>query len=356
MVKIGNVQLKNPVLLAPLAGYTDLAFRALAVECGCALVCTEMVSSHGLVLKGPESVRDACTVEEERPVAVQLFGADPAMMVRAATLVESRGTVDIIDINMGCPVSKVVRAGAGAALMKSPGLAGEIVSAVTAATSLPVTVKIRSGWDHSSINAVQVAQIAAFHGAAAVTVHPRTRSSFFTGSIDRDVVKQVVEAVKVPVFFSGDIQSLQDATAAIDYTGCSGIMVGRGALGRPWLITEIASRLTTVRRRLTVVRCRLPVVTDTEVWISHQAKPADVPSGTGSAEDNRSRAVKSLKRHVELAVKYFGSCNAVFSLIPHLSNYIKGVPGARHLRRRISEIRSMESLNDFIKELQEDRT
>ena len=344
MLKIGNLELKNPVLLAPLAGYTDLAFRMLAVECECALVCTEMVSSHGLVLEGRESLRDARTVEEERPVAVQLFGADLAMMVRAATLVESRGTVDIIDINMGCPVSKVVRACAGAGLMKSPGLVGEIVSAVTSATSLPVTVKIRSGWDNSSINAVQVAQIAACNGAAAVTVHPRTRKSFFTGSIDRDVVKQVVEAVNVPVFFSGDIQSLQDAITAIDYTGCSGVMVGRGALGRPWLITEIAARLSSERRHLSAA-------TDTQVQKSHQAKPVDVPSGTGSAEDNKNRAVKFLKRHVELAVKYFGPRDAVFSLIPHLSNYIKGVPGARHLRRRISEIRSMEALNDFINEL-----
>lgn len=237
-MKIGEVEIHGFAALAPMAGVTDRAFRELCVGFGAAYVIGEMVSAKGLAYRSEKSFDLLRLSPEERPAAVQLFGNEPEVMAQSAQAAMAYGP-EIIDINMGCPAPKIVSGGCGSALLKQPSLCGEIVAAVKAAVPVPVTVKIRKGWDSRSVNAVQVAQICEQAGADAITVHGRTREQQYAPSADWEIIRQVKQAVSVPVIGNGDITCARDAAAMYEQTNCDLVMVGRGALGNPWIFQEI---------------------------------------------------------------------------------------------------------------------
>ena len=241
---IGNVEIKGKTVLAPMAGICNSAFRKIIKEMGCSLIYAEMVSDKAIFYRN-EKTKEMLFMEEiERPIAQQIFGSDKESFVEAAKYIEKTMHPDIIDINMGCPVPKVaLKSQAGAALLKNPEKIREIVSSVVEAVSVPVTVKIRSGWDQNSINAVEVAKICEEAGASAITVHPRTRSQGYSGKADWKVIKKVKENVNIPVIGNGDITDIYKAKQMLDETGCDLIMIGRGVLGNPWLIREINAYL-----------------------------------------------------------------------------------------------------------------
>ena len=241
---IGNVEIKGKTVLAPMAGICNSAFRKIIKEMGCSLIYAEMVSDKA-VFYGNQKTKEMLFMEQiERPIVQQIFGSDKESFVEAAKYIEKEMKPDIIDINMGCPVPKVaVKSQAGAALLKDPQKIYEIVSSVVKAVNVPVTVKIRSGWDQNNINAVSVAKICESAGASAICVHPRTRSQGYSGKADWNIIKQVKEAVKIPVIGNGDITDIYKAKAMLDETGCDLIMIGRGVLGNPWLIREINAYL-----------------------------------------------------------------------------------------------------------------
>ena len=237
-LKIGNVTLENNLILAPMAGVTDLPFRLLCKEQGAGLLCMEMVSAKAILYKN-RNTEELLTIDKrENPVSLQLFGSDPDIMSEIAKQIEDR-PFDILDINMGCPVPKVVNNGDGSALMKNPKLAGEIIEKTARAIKKPVTVKIRKGFDEEHVNAVEMAHIAQESGAAAVAVHGRTRSQFYSGKADWDIIRQVKEAVSIPVIGNGDILTAADVIAMQKQTGCDGFMIARGAEGNPWIFKQI---------------------------------------------------------------------------------------------------------------------
>ena len=258
-MQIKSLHLESPLILAPLAGYTDLAFRLLCRQFGAGLCYTEMISCHGLVYQKEKTQLLTRTVPEERPVALQLFGADPIIMGEAAALVSDM-PVDIIDINMGCPVRKVTKKGAGAALMKDAYLAATIISEVCNNTNLPVTVKIRTGWNHDSTVAPDFAKMAEDSGASAIAVHGRTWSQGFVGQVDWQTIARVKKNVAIPVIGNGDVNSYQEALQFMDNTGCDGIMIGRAALGNPWVFspegipTSLAKRMAGLKRHLELIQ------------------------------------------------------------------------------------------------------
>ena len=234
---IGNIKIDNQIVLAPMAGISNSAYRRICKEMGCGLIYAEMVSDKAITFQNQKTLDMLVMREEERPIAQQIFGNDVASFVYAAKFIEENMHPDIIDINMGCPVPKVaVRAQAGSALLKDPEKIFEIVSAVVQAVSIPVTVKIRSGWDQKSINAVEIAKIIEKAGASAICIHPRTRSQGYSGKADWDIIKEVKKTVKIPVIGNGDIKTPEDAKRMLDETGCDAVMIGRGVLGNPWLI------------------------------------------------------------------------------------------------------------------------
>lgn len=260
MLKIAHLVFESPFVLAPLAGYTNLPFRLLCRRYGAALTVSEMISCHGLVYREPNTLRMLASVAAERPVSFQLFGADPDAMADAAEIMASHGP-DLIDINMGCPVKKVTKRGAGAALMTTPQLAEEIIKKVVLRVKVPVTVKIRSGKDQRSTNAVSFAKMAEANGVAAITVHPRTWAQGFSGGIDPDVIARVKKAVAVPVIGNGDVLSRQAGYRMLEQTGCDGVMIGRGALGNPWIFQQ-DKRPEDVREIITTAREHLQLIED----------------------------------------------------------------------------------------------
>ena len=247
MVKIGNVEICGPLTLAPMAGVTDAPFRALCRAQGAALTCTEMVSAKALVYHDEKTKQLLWSPPDEHPAAVQIFGHEPEVMAEAAPMALAYSGADILDINMGCPAPKVANNGAGSALMKDPQLAGEIIYAVAEAVDLPVTVKLRKGWDKAHPNVVELAQIAEQNGAAAVTVHGRTREEMYSGHADWDCIRRVKAAVHIPVIGNGDVTDVQSAALLLEQTGCDAIMIGRGAMGNPWLFRQINAYLTDTR-------------------------------------------------------------------------------------------------------------
>jgi len=304
-MKIGAVTLDNPFILAPLAGYTDLAFRLLCREMGAGLSVSEMISCHGLVYGQRKTLLMMQTVPEERPFAVQLFGNDPEIMARAAAIVSSH-PVDIIDINMGCPVRKVIKKGSGAALMRDWKRAETIIRSVINNTDLPVTVKFRSGWDESSINAPEFAAMAEAAGAAAVTVHARTWAQMFSGRADRSIIARVKEAISIPLIGNGDIITHADGLAMMEETGCDGVMIGRAALGNPWVFQAAGLPAT--------LTSRLPV----------------------------------LQRHMELAGYYLDTNRLLFRIKNHACRYLNGLPGAVKIRQQISECASLQDIKNLL--------
>ena len=242
MFKIGNVEIKNNIVLAPMAGVCNSAFRKIVKEMGCGLIYAEMVSDKALMYENKKTEDMLYMEEVERPIVQQIFGSDKESFVIAAKRICEIMKPDIIDINMGCPVPKVaIKSQAGSALLKNPQKIKEIVSAVVYAVDVPVTVKIRSGWDFNNINAVEVAKICEEAGASAITVHGRTRSQGYSGKVDLDIIKKVKEAVSIPVIGNGDVVDIESAKKMFEYTGCDAIMIGRGVLGNPWLIRELVS-------------------------------------------------------------------------------------------------------------------
>lgn len=315
-LKIGNVELDSPVALAPMAGVTDLPFRILCREQGCGLMCTEMVSAKALLYKNRNTKPLLETKPEERPVEVQLFGSDPEIMSEMALMLEE-GPYDIIDVNMGCPVPKIVNNGEGSALMKNPKLAGEILSAMTRKLKKPVTVKFRKGFNDESVNAVEFAKMAEQSGAAAVAVHGRTREQFYSGKADWDIIRQVKEAVSIPVIGNGDIFTPQDAGRMMEETGCDGVMVARGAKGNPWIFSRI----------------------------DHYLKTGEVLPKQGPEE-----VKQMILRHAELLVAFKGEYTAMREMRKHVSWYTAGYPHSAALRNEINLVETMEELTELVLE------
>jgi len=305
---IGKVIIANPVIAAPMAGISDRAFRLLAAEQGCGLVCTEMISDQALIYGNPKTNMLLNLTGETKPVSVQLFGSKVTYMVQATEIATARGA-DIIDINMGCPTLKIVKNGEGAALMRRPDLAAEIVAAVVAHTDCPVTVKMRKGWDETEQNAVSLARSVVQAGAAAVTVHGRTREQFYSGEADWQIIRQVREVVTVPVIGSGDVRTPQDAARMLEETGCQGVMIGRAALGNPWIFGHTLNYLA-----------------------NHELKPLP------TLAQRQQMAI----RHYHLLVKIKGEHIANLEMRKHLAWYIKGLRGAASLRCSINQGNSAE--------------
>ena len=261
MWKIGNVEIENPIVLAPMAGISDSAFRRIAKEMGCGLVVAEMVSDKAIFYGSQKTIDMLYMKDEERPISQQIFGSDKKSFVYAAKYIEKTMHPDIIDINMGCPVPKVAtRSQAGSALRKDPNKVYEIVKAVVESVDIPVTVKIRSGWDEKSINAVEIAKVIEKAGASAITVHPRTRAQGYSGKANWDIIKQVKENVSIPVIGNGDIKTCYDAKRMLEETKCDAVMIGRGLLGNPWLIKDCINYLNNQEIKEVTIDERLDMV------------------------------------------------------------------------------------------------
>ena len=313
---IGNVELPNRYVLAPMAGVTDLPFRLLCKEQGADLVYTEMISAKGIYYKNKNTELLWMTEEKERPLALQLFGSEPELMAEMAAQIEHRD-FDILDINMGCPVPKVVNNGEGSALMKDPVLAGEIVKAISRRIRKPVTVKFRKGFGAEDCNAVEFAKRMEDCGASAIAVHGRTREQYYGGKADWDIIRQVKEAVDIPVIASGDIFTPEDAAACLKQTGCDGLMLARGVRGNPWLFHQIRHYLATGEE---------------EEKPSHEAM------------------VAMILRHARMLIECKGELMAMREMRKHVAWYTAGYPGSASLRRRVNEIEKYEDLERLMKE------
>ena len=316
-LKIGDVSLKNNLILAPMAGVTDLPFRLLCKEQGAGLLCMEMISAKAIYFNN-KNTEELLTIDErEPPVSLQLFGSDPDIISEMAKKIENR-PFSILDINMGCPVPKVAGNGEGSALMKNPKLVEEIVSKTAKAIKKPVTVKIRKGFDDEHINAVEIARIAEAAGAAAVAVHGRTREQYYSGKADWDIIRQVKEAVKIPVIGNGDVTSPEAARQLVEMTGCDGIMIGRGAQGNPWIFRQILH------------------------WME---------TGEEEPKPDLEEVKAMILRHARMLVEYKGAYTGIREMRKHVAWYTAGYPNSAKLRARVNEIESLEALEHLIQGL-----
>lgn len=310
---IKDVTFQNRIFLAPMAGIADRAFRELCINYGAGYTVTEMVSSKGLTMGDRKSGELLTLGETEKPAGAQIFGDDPEIMAQAAIKCLDYSPA-IIDINMGCPAPKVAMNGGGASLMKNPALAGEIIRAVSSAVSVPVTVKIRKGWDDDSVNAAELAETAEKNGAAAIAVHGRTRTQMYSGKVDYDVIAAVKKAVSIPVIGNGDIVDEQSAAIMLERTNCDAIMIGRGALGNPWIFRRINAYLN---------ECRvLPDVSISEKMLV-------------------------MLRHIQTLIDYKGEYTAVREARHHAAYYTKGLRGGAAFRRQIGSLESFEQLQEL---------
>lgn len=316
-IYIGGVRIEKTAALAPMASVADTAYRTVAKEFGAAYCVGEMASCKGLCYSGEKTEELLRVSDTERPMAVQLFGAEPEFMARAVKIAE-RFRPDIIDINAGCPMPKIVNGGAGSALMKTPLLFGEVVRAAAGSTDIPVTVKIRKGWDNSSVNAVEMAVIAEQNGAAAVAVHGRTKEQLYSGKADWDIIRDVKHAVSIPVIGNGDVDSVESCKAMYDYTGCDLVMIGRGSYGRPWLFGQIR----------------------------------DYFSGkTPRPEPSLEEKMDIMRRHIRLLVDDKGERTGMREARRQAAWYIKGISGAAGFRNRFGTMNTLSDLDALIGEI-----
>ena len=318
-LRIGNTVLENNVILAPMAGVTDLPFRVLCREQGAGCVVTEMVSAKA-VLYNNKNTRELLQIDPaERPAAVQLFGSEPDIMAEIAARLEE-GPYDYIDVNMGCPAPKIVKNGEGSCLMKTPELVGKIVRSLVESQKKPVTIKFRKGFDEEHINAVEIAKIAEANGASAVAVHGRTREQYYSGKADWDIIREVKAAVQIPVIGNGDIFTPQDAKNLLEHTGCDAIMVGRGAQGNPWIFKRILHYLKT---------------------------------GELLPEPTAQERVEKALRHSQMLIAYKGEYIGIREMRKHMAWYMKGLPGAAELRGKLNYAETMAEmealLNEYLK-------
>jgi nifR3 family TIM-barrel protein len=318
MMKIGNVDIKNRIVLAPMAGYTNPAFRRIAKEFGAGLVFSEMISANGLLYDNDKTWELAKTYPEERPVALQVFGGEAETLAEAARLLERKAEFDILDINMGCPVRKVLKAKAGCALLKDPKKAAEIVSAVASAVSKPVSVKIRAGFDHKHINCVEIARAVEKAGASMITIHGRTQTDLYRGKVNLDYIRAVKEAVRIPVIGNGDIKSVEDAALMAEVTGVDYLMVGRGALGNPWLIRDMVDYFSGL--------------------------PLKEPPGF-------KEKIELCLRHFSLLLEEKPEPVAVMEMRSWTAWYLKGLANIRHARKRLMTVKTKDELIGLLTEI-----
>lgn len=319
-MRIGNCEIEETAALAPMAGVCDAAFRTICRRFGASYVVSEMVSIKGIEYNGRKTLELMRVTDEDHPVGIQLFGHEPAVVAQAAVVAERAGA-DVLDLNMGCPTPKITGNGGGAALLKNPPLCAEIVRAAVRATSLPVTAKIRIGWDEQSINCVEVAKRLEDAGAAAITVHGRTRAQFYAPSADWSRIAEVKRAVSIPVIGNGDVNTPEDAQRMYDETGCDLVMVGRGAMGRPWLF-----------RQIDAARKGLPV-----------------PPDPTAAE-----RVGIMREHMRLLIAYKGAYLAMQQSRGQLSCYVKGLHAAPRLREAACKLTVPEDLEPFYQKILEE--
>ena len=315
-MKIGNVTLDNPYILAPMAGVTDLPFRLLCKEQGAGLLCMEMISAKALQYKNKNTKALLAIHPQEYPVSLQLIGSDPKIISEMAKEIEEL-PFQILDINMGCPVPKVVKNGEGSALMKNPKLIYEIVSQTVKAIQKPVTVKIRKGFDDDHVNAVEVAKVIEEAGASAVAVHGRTREQYYSGKADWDIIRQVKEAVSIPVIGNGDVTSGEKALAMKEQTGCDGIMIGRGAEGNPWIFRELVEYDRT---------------------------------GVLPGRPSKEQIKETMLRHARLQIEFKGDYLGIREMRKHVAWYTKGMKGSAKLRDEINKVESYEELKQLLDE------
>lgn len=318
--KIGNIELKNNIILGPMAGVSDLPFRVICAEMGAGLVCTEMVSAKAIVYKNKNTIELLKTDEREHPVSLQIFGSDPEAMAEATRMIEDRD-FEILDINMGCPVPKVVNNGDGSALMKNPVLAGKVIEAVVKNTKRPVTVKIRKGFDDEHVNAVEMAHVAEESGAKAVAVHGRTREQYYSGKADWSIIRAVKESVKIPVIGNGDLNTAEDVLRMKEETGCDGFMIARGAQGNPWIFNEILEGLE---------------------------------SGVVPKRPSMSEIGAMILRHGKALIDFKGEYTGIREMRKHTAWYTSGLRNSSRLRGLINEVNTYDDLVALIDKYMKD--
>jgi tRNA-dihydrouridine synthase B len=317
-LKIGNIELKNNVILAPMAGITDITFRTICKNFSAGLMYTEMISAKGLYYKDIKTEQLMKINENNRPISLQIFGSDSEIMGYVVeNYINKRQDIDIIDINMGCPAPKIIKSGDGCALMKTPKLAGEIVNKIKKVSDKPITVKFRSGWDNKNINAVEFAKILEYNGADMLAVHGRTREQFYAGKADYNIIRQVKGSVGIPVIGNGDIFKPQDAIDMIEQTNCNGVMIGRGILGNPWLLINTIKKLNNEND--------LYVVT-----------PKD--------------KIEMLVEHVKMLKEELNEKLAVLEMRKHAGWYIKGMKNSSEIRNKINKITEADELFNVLNE------